>query len=163
MSVTFEPMPSLDLVKPTRVKVQIPLDLLAHFDPIVDLSGKKVHHLARETESVARVIAEKLSMTLFGSTKSLPDPFIHWLKSYQDGPAESVCFTLSHEIAHDGLNPVYLIVRAKLAENKVVFGVEQVEGELRQTLNYRHEVEEANLRRSMMQQPEGEEVAEAVD
>lgn len=60
MTITFNPIPSLDLRKPTRVRVKIPLAVLAHFDPAVDLSTEKRHHLSRKTGPVARVIAEKL-------------------------------------------------------------------------------------------------------
>ncbi|KAL2133506.1 hypothetical protein VTI74DRAFT_2232 [Chaetomium olivicolor] len=151
MSITFNPIPSLNLKKPTRVKVHIPLDLLVHFNPAVDLSAGNVHHLMHKTEPIVRVVAGKLSMALFGSTDSLSDPFVHWLRSYRDRPVESVSFSLSHKIAHDGLNPIYLTVMAKLLDREVVFGVEEVMGEQRQTLNYRHEVEEADLRKSMMQ------------
>lgn len=73
MAITFNPVLFLDLGKPTRVKVRIPLDLLAHFDPAVDLSAGKMHHLMRKPEPVACVIAEKLSIALFGSTESQRD------------------------------------------------------------------------------------------
>ena len=59
---------------------------------------------------------------------------------------DSVLFSLSHKIVHDGLNPIYLRVEADLVDTKVVFNVEEVTGEWRQTLNYRHEVEEADRR-----------------
>ena len=79
MVITFSPIPSLDLRKQTRVIVKIPLDGLAHLDPAVDLCTEKRHHLSRKTGPVARVIAEKLSLALFGSTESRSEPFIHWL------------------------------------------------------------------------------------
>ncbi|KAH6855422.1 hypothetical protein B0I37DRAFT_350600 [Chaetomium sp. MPI-CAGE-AT-0009] len=158
MSITLSPVPSLDLAKPTRVKVRFPLGLLAHFDPAVDLSTERDDHLLHRTGPAARVAAENLSMALFGSTEALSDPFIHLLGGFRDGPVESVAFTLNHKIAHDGLDPVYLHVMGELVDGRAVFGVEEVTGEWRQTLNYRHEVEEADMRRSLLR-PEGEEEA----
>ena len=69
---------------------------------------------------------------------------------------DSVIFSLSHKIVHDGRNPMYLRVEAELVDTKVVFSVEEVTGEWRQTLNYRHEVEEADRR------SKGEQEADAV-
>jgi hypothetical protein len=156
MSIILSPAPSLDLAKPTRVKVRFPLGLLAHFDPAVDLSAERDHHLLHRTGPAARVAAEKLSTALFGSTEALSDPFIHLLGGSRDGPVEYVAFTLNHKIAHDDLDPVYLRVTSELVDGRAVFGVEEVTGERRQTLNYRHEVQEADIRRSLLR-PGGEE------
>ncbi len=156
MSITLSPAPSLGLAKPTRVKVRFPLGLLARFDPAVDLSAGRDHHLLHRTGLAARVAAEKLSTALLGSTEALSDPFIHLLGGSRDGPVEYVAFTLNHKIAHEDLDPVYPCVTGELVDGRAVFGVEEVTGERRQTLNYRHEAEEADMRRPLLR-PEGEE------
>lgn len=111
MSIKFDPCHPSTLGNLPGSKVKIPLDLLAHFDPAVDLSAEKLPHLfaeelphlqdlLRKTQPVVRSIAEQLSMALFGSTKAVKPvshPFIHVFRSYGGGAVETVHFMLSHE------------------------------------------------------------------
>jgi hypothetical protein len=150
MAIIFNPVPSLDLGEPIRASVTIPIHLLAHFDPTVDLSHpEKLHYIMRQTKATTFAIAQSISIALFGSTQSVPDPFTHVVSSYEDGPAEAVSFSLHHGMSQDAenLNPVYIYISAGLVDGCVVFTTKERTGEDRQRSNWRYEKEQGDRRR----------------
>ncbi len=151
MPITFDPTPTLDLEKPTRVDTSIPSELLVHFDPAVDLSDRQASRRLHKTKPAVLAIAQQVSTALFGSTESISHPFSHTLCTHATEPEWSLSFVLDHKVTRDGLNPVYLDIRAELVEGKVVLRVEEVTGEWRQEFNSDHESTLAKLREMAME------------
>lgn len=150
MAILFNPIPSLDLGEPIRASVTIPIDLLTHLDPTVDLSHpEKLHYIMQQTKTTTFTIAQSISTALFGSTQSVSDPFPHAVSSPHDGPAEAVSFSLHHGMSQDSenLNPVYLYISAGLVDGCVVFTTKERTGEDRQRSNWRYEKGQGGRRR----------------
>lgn len=151
MSITFDPeLPPLDLGKPIRINVHLPLEILPHFGPTINLvsvlSGPMAINI--HTKAVCLDTAKQLSMTLFGTTESIPEPFRHWVRTSRHGDDKSVDFKLNHNINEDNLDPVYfnLGAKPKLGGDKVVFQTRQVEGGERVARNWEYEERERSRR-----------------
>ncbi|KAL2151667.1 hypothetical protein VTH82DRAFT_6765 [Thermothelomyces myriococcoides] len=93
--------------------------------------------------------AEKLSTALsLDSAGSLADnTFEHELQTVCSR-VESISFILDHKVAHAGLNPAYLLVKAEEWSKdgeSVVFTIEEVAGERREMLNRQRDAQTAGF------------------
>jgi hypothetical protein len=145
----FDPVLQLDLEKPVRVEVAIPLNLLPRLTASIEsvpVPGNTRDFMSDRNaleaiKPAALTIAELVSNAMFGSTEPISQPFRPIGRWGLDGSLEAVFFILNYRLGIDdiGLNPEYLWVVAEDIDGKLVFRTSVITGERREHDNARYE------------------------